>query len=102
MAGGTLAALVLPIRLLAGPATLPVVAEQQLVQHYCSGCHNYDDYAGGVEFEVFDASRAHENAALTERMLRKLRAGMMPPPGKPRPDQATLQAFATSLETEVD
>jgi hypothetical protein len=102
MAGGTLVAWVLPLRLLAGPATLPVVAEQQLIQHYCSGCHNYDDYAGGVEFEVFDASKAHENAALTERMLRKLRAGMMPPPGKPRPDQATLQAFAASLETEVD
>ena len=65
-------------------------------------CHNYSDYAGGVEFEVFDPADAHESASLTERMLKKLRAGMMPPAGKPRPDFATVQAFATSLETEVD
>ena len=102
VAGGALAALVLPVSLLAAPASLPPAAQQHLVQQYCSVCHNYDDYAGGVEFEIFDATKAHENAALTERMLRKLRAGMMPPAGKPRPDPATLQAFATSLETEVD
>jgi hypothetical protein len=97
-----LGVLAVPLRLLAGPATLPPAAQQHLVQQYCSVCHNYEDYAGGVEFEVFDATKAYENAALTERMLRKLRAGMMPPAGKPRPDPATVQAFATALETQVD
>jgi mono/diheme cytochrome c family protein len=53
----------------AAPATLSVAAEQQLVEQYCSGCHNYDDYAGGVEFEVFDATNAHQDAKLTERMV---------------------------------
>src|SRR5580658_3228401 len=87
----------LPVRLLAASGTLSDAAQQHLVQQYCSVCHNYEDYTGGVEFEVFDPSKAHEDASLTERMVKKLRAGMMPPAGKPRPDLGTLQAFATSL-----
>jgi uncharacterized protein DUF1592/uncharacterized protein DUF1588/uncharacterized protein DUF1587/uncharacterized protein DUF1585/uncharacterized protein DUF1595 len=86
----------------AAAATLPPAAQRDLIDKYCMDCHNYADYAGGVEFEVFDPANAHEEAKLVERMLRKLRAGMMPPAGKPRPDFATLQAFAQSLETEVD
>ncbi len=97
-----LAAATLPFQVSATPATLPVAAQQHLLQQYCMSCHNYDDYAGGVEFEVFDPSKAHEDAKLTERMVKKLRAGMMPPAGKPRPDFDTEQAFATSLENEVD
>jgi len=81
---------------------LPPPAQRDLLDKYCMDCHNYVDYAGGVEFEVFDPANAHEEAKLVERMLRKLRAGMMPPAGKPRPDLATIQAFARSLETEVD
>ena len=88
----------------AAPAVqpLPVAAQRDLIDRYCMDCHNYSDYAGGVEFEVFDPGEAHESASLAERMLKKLRAGMMPPAGKPRPDLATVQAFATSLEAEID
>ncbi len=81
---------------------MPPAAQRALIDKYCMDCHNYSDYAGGVEFEIFDPGNAHEDAKITERMLRKLRAGMMPPAGKPRPDFATVQAFATALETEVD
>jgi hypothetical protein len=82
--------------------TMAPAAQRDLIDKYCMECHNYIDYAGGVEFEVFDPANAHESAKLVERMLRKLRAGMMPPAGKPRPDFATIQSFARSLETEVD
>jgi hypothetical protein len=82
--------------------TLAPTAQRELIDKYCMDCHNYIDYAGGVEFEVFDPANAHDEAKLVERMLRKLRAGMMPPAGKPRPDFNTIQAFARSLETEVD
>lgn len=85
----------------AAPA-MPVAAQRDLLDEYCLKCHNYSDYAGGVEFEIYDPGSAHESAELTERMLKKLRAGMMPPAGKPRPDVATVRAFATSLENEVD
>jgi uncharacterized protein DUF1592/uncharacterized protein DUF1588/uncharacterized protein DUF1587/uncharacterized protein DUF1585/uncharacterized protein DUF1595 len=81
---------------------LSVEAQRDLLDKYCMKCHNYEDYAGGVEFEIYDPGAADEDAKLTERMLKKLRAGMMPPAGKPRPDFATLQSFATSLEQTVD
>ena len=92
----------LPFWAVAATPQLPLAAQQQVVQRYCAVCHNYEDYAGGVEFEIFDPANAHENAELTERMLRKLRAGMMPPAGKPRPDFKTVQALAGALESEID
>jgi hypothetical protein len=82
--------------------TMPPAAQRALIDKYCMDCHNYSDYAGGVEFEIFDPGKAHEEAKLVERMLRKLRAGMMPPAGKPRPDFDTIQTLARSLETDVD
>lgn len=96
------AAALRPDSLRAAPTTLPPAAQQHLVTQYCIDCHNYDDFKGGVEFEVFDPTKAHEEASVTERMIKKLRAGMMPPAGRPRPDAATLQALATSLEAEID
>ena len=81
---------------------MPVKAERDLLDKYCLECHNYEDYKGGLEFEVFDPGSAHEEASTAERMVRKLRAGMMPPAGKPRPDFATIQAFVSTLESEVD
>jgi hypothetical protein len=100
-----LAALVtaaLPAGLPAATGGLSAAAQQELLDHDCRSGHNDEESKGGVTFEIFDPSQAHEDAALAERMLRKLRAGMKPPAGKPRPDAATVQAFATSLETEID
>ncbi|HEY6922778.1 MAG TPA: DUF1592 domain-containing protein, partial [Steroidobacteraceae bacterium] len=97
LAGGLLA-----FNVAAAADTLAPTAQREIIDKYCMDCHNYVDYAGGVEFEVFDPANAHEEAKLVERMLRKLRAGMMPPAGKPRPDFTTIQAFARSLETQVD
>jgi len=37
-------------------ASLSVAAQQHLLQQYCGVCHNYEDYAGGVEFEVYDGN----------------------------------------------
>ncbi len=54
-----------------------IAAQQHLVQQYYSSCHNHEDYAGGVEFEVFDPLKAHENASLTKRMIHKLRTGTL-------------------------
>src|ERR1700761_1915070 len=82
--------------------TMTPLAQRALLDKYCMDCHNYTDYVGGVEFELFDPGKAHDDAKLTERMLRKLRAGMMPPAGKPRPDLGTIQTLARSLEADVD
>ncbi len=89
------------------PAAVPAMSfdkAHDLINEYCVDCHNPDDYKGGLELEVYDPSTAHEHDEVqtTEKMIRKLRAGMMPPAGKKRPDFATLQSFVTTLEQDVD
>jgi Protein of unknown function (DUF1592)/Protein of unknown function (DUF1588)/Protein of unknown function (DUF1587)/Protein of unknown function (DUF1585)/Protein of unknown function (DUF1595) len=82
-----------------------LVAEQTaLVKTYCATCHTdrTKDRTGGVSFQGFDAARLEENGEVTEKMIRKLRAGMMPPPGAKRPEPAVLQALAASFESRMD
>ena len=51
---------------------------------------------------VWTSTKPGANAEVWERVIAKLRAGSMPPPGRPRPDAATYRAVASSLETEID
>src|SRR5678815_1012461 len=75
-----------------------------LVKKYCVGCHNdrNKDRVASLTLASFDISKAGENAQTSERMIRKLQASMMPPPGRPRPEPAVYQGFITALETAVD
>ena len=73
-----------------------------LVKQYCTTCHSDKLKSGGLSLAAFDGSRAVDDPAVTEKMIRKLRAGMMPPPGVKRPEAATLIGLAEALETAVD
>jgi hypothetical protein len=84
------------------PAGLTPVAQTALVKQYCTACHNERMKAGRLSLDAFDAAQAPSHAAVAEKMIRKLRAGMMPPAGMKRPDEATLQALAVALETRID
>jgi hypothetical protein len=90
----------------AGSATvmpaLSVDAQTTLVKQYCATCHNDRMKAGGMSLAAFDAAHVVEQADLSEKMIRKLRAGMMPPAGVKRPDEATLAALASAFETAID
>jgi mono/diheme cytochrome c family protein/cytochrome c553 len=86
----------------AAPAARPADADSALVKQYCAGCHSERGRAGGLSLASFEASAAVEHAPTVEKMIRKLRAGMMPPPGARRPEPAALRALAESLETRVD
>ena len=76
--------------------------DSALVKQYCAGCHSERGKAGGLSLASFDASAAVEHAPTVEKMIRKLRAGMMPPPGARRPDPAALHALADTLEARID
>jgi hypothetical protein len=76
--------------------------KDSLVGQYCSGCHNDRLKSGGLSLAHFDAARPVPTAPVAEKMIRKVRAGMMPPPGAPRPPANTLSSFATSLENSLD
>ena len=75
-----------------------------LVKKYCVGCHNdrNKDRAGSLTLASFDIAKAGQEADVTERVIRKLQASMMPPPGMPRPEPAVYQGFIRALETSVD
>ena len=80
----------------------PADAATQTVKQYCIGCHSDRGKAGGLSLASFDATRAAEHPEVSERMIRKLRASMMPPAGARRPDEATLNALRRELETRMD
>ena len=84
------------------PAAAAADPQNALVRQYCAGCHSDRGKAGGLSFAAFDAATAPEHADVAEKMIRKLRAGMMPPPGARRPDAAALLALAAGLETRID
>src|SRR6185503_8699348 len=74
---------------------------QTVVTRTCVGCHNDRTRSGNLSLASFDVATAASHRETTERMIRKLRAGQMPPAGVPR-DDAALTALADALETEAD
>jgi mono/diheme cytochrome c family protein len=76
--------------------------QSAIVKQYCSTCHNDRMKSGGLSLAGFDASQAVENAQTVEKMIRKLRAGMMPPAGVKRPDEPTIAALAQAFEDHMD
>jgi hypothetical protein len=85
-------------------ATLPSGPEElnPVIRQYCVRCHNDQTLRGNLSLETFDTVAAHERAATAEKMIVKLRAGMMPPPGSRRPSADTLLTLVETLETVVD
>ncbi|OLC45536.1 MAG: hypothetical protein AUH43_15915 [Acidobacteria bacterium 13_1_40CM_65_14] len=89
-------------------AATPPSAQRALLDRYCVGCHNQRGKAAGLEparkltLDDLDIARIGEHADAWERVVRKLRAGMMPPAGSRRPDKATYDGFITWLENELD
>jgi hypothetical protein len=86
------------------PAAAPAMDPDTLVQSVCVDCH-YDqnkNNTGGLSFESFKVSDAAAHPEMAERMVRKLRAGMMPPPPTPLPDAVSYNGLITALETRLD
>ena len=82
--------------------SVATVSNNDVIQAYCVRCHNDRTLRGNLSLERFDTETAHENAEVAERVIRKLRAAMMPPPGARRPAGDTLAALAEALERVVD
>jgi mono/diheme cytochrome c family protein len=85
----------------AAPA-LSARQQSELVAQYCAGCHSDRAKAGGLSLAGFDAMKAQASPDTVEKMIRKMSAGLMPPPGARRPDAATLGALTGALESRMD
>ena len=83
------------------PAARPAQTPQAVVSRTCVGCHNDRTRSGNLSLASFDVAAAASQRDVTERMIRKLRAGQMPPAGIPR-DDAALSALAAALEAGAD
>ncbi|MCG8467274.1 MAG: DUF1592 domain-containing protein [Gemmatimonadetes bacterium] len=73
-----------------------------VVQTVCVRCHNDERLRGNLSLEAFDVAAAYEQADIAEKMIRKLRAEMMPPPGTRKPPPDTLLALVETLESTID
>src|SRR5579884_3823440 len=78
------------------------VSRRKFIDQYCIACHNQKAKAAGLMLDRMDVNRVPEDAEVWEKVIRKVRGGMMPPPGMRRPDPASVDAFAGSLESTID
>ena len=76
--------------------------QKQIVDKYCVTCHNSRVKTGGLALDKLDLNHVADNAEVWEKVVRKLRAGVMPPPGLPRPEPTRLEVLETSLENDLD
>jgi cytochrome c5 len=83
-------------------AAPPSAPTRTLIDTYCVACHNQRVKTAGIAFDNADLSDVSKDADLWEKALRKLRGGMMPPPGARRPDAASVDTFTATLERELD
>ena len=106
--------LIVALAILAVPGYLQIARSQQsqlatsaaseraLLDQYCVVCHNQRAQIAGLLLDKLDLASMHDHAEVWEKVVRKLRAGMMPPSGMQRPEPAVLESMISYLEKELD
>lgn len=74
--------------------------QRALVEEYCAKCYNDQLKSGGFSWTDLDIAHPEANAQQAEKVIRKLRAGMMPPSGQARPENAALDTFVRASKRE--
>ena len=80
----------------------PAAASRALLDQYCVTCHNEKAKTGGLALDKMDLDHVGEGAETWEKVVRKLRGGMMPPQGRPRPANDDVYKLVGFLETSLD
>jgi len=84
------------------PGLMTADSQTAAVKQYCLGCHNAKTMSGALDLTPLNFARIEQHSEVAEKMIRKLRAGLMPPSGMPRPDSATTKNLLTSLESAME
>jgi cytochrome c551/c552 len=77
-------------------------SERAMLDQYCVTCHNERLKTGGLSLDTLDLARVATDAEVWEKVVRKIRTGMMPPSGASRPPRALLDGLASALEARLD
>ena len=80
----------------------PAAAQRALVNRYCVTCHNQRAKAGGLALDDLDVANVGEHPEIWEKAVQKLHGNLMPPAGRPRPDQTSYNNLISYLETSLD
>ena len=91
-----------PAQLAAAGAQPAAAPSRELLDRYCVTCHNARLQTAGLALDRVDVAQVAVNAEVLEKVVHKLRSGQMPPEGRPRPDDAVIDRFATALESALD
>ena len=83
-------------------ALLAVTEQWGLLNDYCVGCHNSEDWAGSLDLDGMAPENIADNTPVFEAAMRKLRGRLMPPPGNDRPDEAAIDDFVGKVENYLD
>lgn len=73
-----------------------------LLQDYCVTCHNFEDFSGGVAFDLMDVNHLESDLEVWETAINKLRGRLMPPAGAEQPPQDAVDGMVAFLETSID
>ncbi len=86
------------------PATVPATSSphRTMLTRYCFSCHNQKLKTAGLALDTLDLTNIAANSDVWEKVVWKLRGGIMPPVNRPRPDRESVDAFASFLEGELD
>jgi len=99
------------VRTQASAAVRPAIAaanvmsldeQTALMKQYCVGCHNDKFKSGNMTLTELDLAHPEKSPVLAEKVIRKVRVGLMPQAGSPRPSMETLRRFAASMEAVMD
>ena len=80
----------------------PASSQRAVLDRYCVTCHNERLKTADLMLDTLDVTNVPTQGEVWEKVIRKLRAGLMPPAGRPRPDKATYEGLASWLESELD
>jgi mono/diheme cytochrome c family protein len=76
--------------------------QRTLINQYCVACHNDRLKSGGLALTALNLDDPHQSAEIGEKVIRKLRGGLMPPAGAKRPDGRAAAEFVSWLENKID
>ena len=86
----------------AAPRSAAATPDAAFLTQYCASCHNPRVKSGGFALDGLDPTAPEGHLEEWEKVVRKLRTGMMPPDGAPQPSRAARNAFTASLESSLD